>query len=276
MRDLLVSPAWLEARLGEVQVVDAAWYMPADPRNGKQDHVEGHIAGAIFFDIDAIADHTSGLPHMLPAPEDFARRAGALGLRRDTTVVVYDQDLFSAPRVWWTLRIMGFPDVRVLDGGLKAWRVEGRPLVATPDHLPPSQLEPIFDAALVRDLDAVAATLKAGDAQVIDARPAARFTGEAPEPREGLRGGHMPGALSLPFASLIEDGRLKPENELRAAFAAAGVDLDRPIVTTCGSGVSAAVLALAFATLGRDDVAVYDGSWTEWGGRADTAVVTGA
>jgi thiosulfate/3-mercaptopyruvate sulfurtransferase len=203
--------------------------------------------------------------------------AGELGLSRDRTVVCYDQDLFSAPRVWWTLRIMGFSDVRVLDGGLKRWRTEGRPLTTVQDSLPATTLEPRFDERLVRDLAAVRQTLRDRSSQVVDARPAARFLGEAPEPRIGLRGGHMPGARSVPFASLLNsDGRLKVEAELRAAFEHAGVDLGGPIVTTCGSGVSAAVLALALATLGRDDVAVYDGSWTEWGGRADTEVVTGA
>jgi thiosulfate/3-mercaptopyruvate sulfurtransferase len=277
MRDILVSPQWLEARLGEVQVVDTAWYMPADPRNGRQEHEEGHIPGAIFFDIDAVADHSTDLPHMLPTPEAFARTAGELGLRRDRTVVCYDQDLFSAPRVWWTLRTMGFPDVRVLDGGLKRWRAEGRPLATTQDSLPATTLEPMFDERLVRDLDAVRQTLQERSSQVVDARPAGRFLGDTPEPRTGLRSGHMPGARNVPFASLLDaDGRLKSEGELRTAFRDAGVDVGGPIVTTCGSGVSAAVLALALATLGREDVAVYDGSWTEWGGRTDTEVVTGA
>jgi thiosulfate/3-mercaptopyruvate sulfurtransferase len=278
--DPLVSTAWLAERLGsaEVQVVDASWFMPGESRTGADAYVAGHIPGAVFFDIDAIADHATDLPHMLPAADAFAEAAGALGLRRDLTVVVYDaQGIFSAPRVWWTLRTMGFPDVFVLDGGLVKWRAEGRPLDTALPHPVATTIEPAFDPSLVRDLEAVRDALAARGAQVIDARPGPRFRGEVPEPRAGLRGGHMPGALNVPGGGLVEaDGTLMPAQALRAAFQSAGVDLDGPIVTTCGSGVSAALLALALARLGREDVAVYDGSWTEWGGRADTAVVTGA
>jgi thiosulfate/3-mercaptopyruvate sulfurtransferase len=278
--DPLVSGAWLAERLGsaEVEVVDASWFMPGEPLTGAQSYAAGHIPGAVFFDIDAIADRSSDLPHMLPPAHAFAEAAGALGLRRDLTVVVYDaQGIFSAPRVWWTLRTMGFPEVFVLDGGLPKWRAEGRPLETDLPHPVATTIEPAFDPSLVRDLHAVRAALAAHDAQVIDARPGPRFRGEVPEPRAGLRGGHMPGALNVPWSALIEaDGTMKSEAALRAAFEGAGVDLDGPIVTTCGSGVSAALLALALARLGREDVAVYDGSWTEWGGRTDTAVVTGA
>jgi thiosulfate/3-mercaptopyruvate sulfurtransferase len=280
MSDPLVSTAWLAERLGsaEVQVVDASWFMPSEPRTGARSYAEGHIPGAVFFDIDAIADHTTDLPHMLPAADAFAQAAGALGLRRDLTVVVYDaQGIFSAPRVWWTLRTMGFPEVFVLDGGLPKWRAEGRPLETAPPHPAATTIEPAFDPSLVRDLSEVRAALDAHDAQIIDARPGPRFRGEVPEPRAGLRGGHMPGALNVPFGGLINpDGTMKPAEALRAAFEGAGADLDGPIVTTCGSGVSASVLALALARLGREDVAVYDGSWSEWGGRTDTPVVTGA
>ena len=279
MNDPLVSTAWLADRLGsdEVQVLDASWFMPGDALTGAASYAAGHIAGAVFFDIDAIADHSTDLPHMLPAPDAFADAAGALGLRRDLHIVVYDaQGIFSAPRVWWTLRVMGFPEVFVLDGGLKKWRAEGRPIDTAAPHPAPSTIEPAFDPSLVRDLESVRANLATHGAQVIDARPGPRFRAEVPEPRVGLRGGHMPGALSVPFAGLIHpDGTMKAADGLRAAFQAAGVDLDKPLVTTCGSGVSAAVLALALARLGREDVAVYDGSWTEWGGRADTPVVTG-
>jgi thiosulfate/3-mercaptopyruvate sulfurtransferase len=278
--DPLVSGAWLAERLGsaEVEVVDASWFMPGEPLTGAQSYAAGHIPGAVFFDIDAIADRSSDLPHMLPAADAFAEAAGALGLRRDLTVVVYDaQGIFSAPRVWWTLRTMGFPEVFVLDGGLPKWRAEGRPLETALPHPVATTIEPAFDPSLVRDLEAVKAALAAHDAQVIDARPGPRFRGEVPEPRAGLRGGHMPGALNVPWSALIEaDGTMKPAGALRAAFEGAGADLDGPIVTTCGSGVSAALLALALARLGREDVAVYDGSWTEWGGRTDTPVVTGA
>lgn len=276
----LVSTAWLAERLGsgEVQVVDATWFMPPDERSGLTEHARARIPGAVFFDIDGIADHASGLPHMLPSPAAFAEAAGLLGLRRAQHQVVYDaHGIFSAPRVWWTLRVMGFPEVSVLDGGLKAWRAEGRPLDDGPGLADPAPLAPAFDAGLVRDLDTVLQTLASGSAQVVDARAAARFRGEAPEPRAGLRAGHMPGALNAPWGELVaDDGTLKPPAALAQAFARAGVDLARPIVTTCGSGVSAALLALALAVLGREDVAVYDGSWTEWGGRSDTPVATGA
>jgi len=278
MNDPLVTTAWLAGCLGDpqVQVVDATWYMPNETGDGRADYAAGHVPGAVFFDIDAIADHATDLPHMLPSPDAFAEAAGALGLRREATVVVYDaRGLFSAPRVWWTLRVMGFPEVLVLDGGLKLWRAEGRPLETTAPVPPATQLAPKFDPALVRDLEAVKAHLAQRSAQLVDARAAARFRGEAPEPRAGLRSGHMPGAANVPWSALVnEDGTLKSAAELAQAFA--GVDLNAPIVTTCGSGVSAALLALGLARLGRADVAVYDGSWTEWGGRDDTAVVTDA
>ena len=280
MSDPLVSTAWLAQRLGsnEIAVVDATWFMPGEGKLGRDAYAAGHIPGAVFFDIDQIADPATDLPHMLPAPDAFAEAAGKLGLRRDLITVVYDgQGLFSAPRVWWTLRTMGFPEIFVLDGGLPKWRAEGRPQETALPHPAPTTLEPAFDPSLVRDLEAMRATLAAGDAQVIDARAGPRFRGEVPEPRAGLRAGHMPGALNLAWNGLIHpDGTMKSADDIRAAFKAAGADLDAPIVTTCGSGVSAALLALALARLGREDVAVYDGSWTEWAGRADTPIVTGA
>lgn len=277
--DPLVSTAWLAERLGtpEAQVVDATWYMPNEPTTGRASYDAGHIPGAVFFDIDAVADQATELPHMLPSPEAFAEAAGRMGLRREATIVVYDaQGLFSAPRVWWTLRVMGFPKVFVLDGGLPKWRAEGRPVESDAPSPPPSVLPSIYDPELVRDIEAVHRLLAEGDAQLVDARAGPRFRGEAPEPRAGLRSGHMPGACNVPWGALVGDhGGLKPAAELRTAFEGAGVDLEAPIVTTCGSGVSAALLALALARLGREDVAVYDGSWTEWGGRTDTPVVTG-
>lgn len=271
----LVSTAWLAERLGspDVQVVDASWFMPGEPRSAAAEHREAHIPGAVFFDIDAISDRASDLPHMLPSPEAFAKAAGALGLRREADVVVYDsQGIFSAPRVWWTLRVMGFPSVQVLDGGLKAWRADGRPLESGDVSPLATQLAPIYDADLVRGLHQVRDTTD----RVIDARPAARFRGEAPEPRAGLTSGHMPGARNLPWNTVVDaDGTLKGPEDLSAVFAAAGVDPTAPLVASCGSGVTAAVLALALARLGHDRTPIYDGSWAEWGGRSDTPVVSG-
>jgi thiosulfate/3-mercaptopyruvate sulfurtransferase len=238
--------------------------------------MSSHIPGAVFFDINAIADPDTDLPHMLPSPVAFAEAAGALGLDREATIVVYDaHGIYSAPRVWWTLRTMGYEQVFVLDGGLKAWCAAGHP-IATVDTVPDAaRVAVAFAPDLVVDIADVTDILADGSAQIVDARSAGRFRGEAPEPRASLRSGHMPGALNLPFDTVLNpDGTLRSEEELKSDFA--HVDLTRPIVTTCGSGVTASVLALALARLGRFDVAVYDGSWTEWGGRSDTAVVTGA
>ena len=278
MTDPLVSTGWLAAHLGEVQVVDATWFMPGEGRAGHAEYLTAHIPGAVFFDIDVIADQTVDLPHMLPTAQAFADAAGTLGLSRDATIVAYDSfGIRSAARVWWTLRVMGFAKVFVLDGGLKAWLAEGRATEAGQATLPPGTLSPSLDAGLVRDLAAVKNLLESKAAQLVDARGAARFRGETPEPRAGLRSGHMPGARNTPVDTLLNaDGTMKSVEELRPLFAAAKVNLAEPIVTTCGSGVTASVVALALARLGRLDVAVYDGSWTEWGGRSDTAVVTGS
>lgn len=279
MSEPVVSTHYLASRLGapDLAVVDATWFMPAEGRSDRREFEAAHIPGAVFFDIDAIADPSGGLPHMLPSPEDFAREAGALGLSPDQEVVVYDaHGLFSAPRVWWTLRVMGFPRVFVLDGGLPKWVGEGRPVAQGAAAPTPRSFTANVDGALVRDIDDVLRIVQDRSAQMVDARPAARFRGETPEPRAGLRGGHMPGACNLPFATLVdESGRLKPAEAVAAAFEAAGVDLERPIITTCGSGVSAAILALGLSRLGLDRIPIYDGSWTEWGGRDDTPVVTG-
>lgn len=278
MSDPLVQTEWLAGRLGDpdVQVVDATWFLPNDGRTGAAEYAKGHIPGAVFFDIDAVADASSGLPHMLLSGEAFAAAAGELGLRRETDIVVYDgQGIFSAPRVWWTLRVMGFPRVRVLDGGLPKWRAEGRPLEAGAPPPARTRLAARYDPGLVRDLQGVRQAL-GGACQVVDARPGPRFRGEAPEPRPGLKSGHMPGARNLPWSEVANpDGTMKSAEDLRRSFEAAGVDVSAPIVATCGSGVSAAVLALALARLGRDDVPVYDGSWAEWGARDDTPVATG-
>lgn len=275
----LVSVDWLARNLtkSDLRVVDATWYMPAENRPGLAEFEQGHIPGAVFFDIDQIADRSSDLPHMLPNPEAFAEAASRLGLSPAHRIVVYDgQGIFSAPRVWWTLRVMGFEQVAVLDGGLKAWEAAGQPLATGAPAPKPVDSSASLKPHLVRDLGDIQAALTDPTIQILDARPAPRFRGEAPEPRPGLRGGHMPGACNLPWNAVVgPDGSLRAPDELRAAFAVAGVNLERPIITTCGSGVSAAVLALALARLGVDQVPIYDGSWSEWGGRSDTPVVTG-
>jgi len=280
LMDPLVSTDWLTAHLedADIAVLDATWFMPGTPRDAAAEYAARHIAGAVFFDIDKIADRASPLPHMLADPADFAVAARRLGVNPDSTVVVYDAlGLFSAPRVWWNFRAMGHARATVLDGGLPKWLAEGRPVES-------GWREPVHGAfkahaipSLVRDLQAVRAALAAGSEQILDARPADRFIGASAEPRPGLRSGHMPGALNLPGSSLVQaDGALRPGEALRAAFETAGVDLAAPIVTTCGSGISASLLALALARLGREDVAVYDGSWSEWGGRSDTPVALGS
>lgn len=277
MTDPLVAADWLAARLDDptIRVVDATLPLVGQPGQGRDSYAAGHIPGAVFFDINAIADPATDLPHMLPDPQAFATAAGALGLGRDATIVAYDaHGLYSAPRVWWTLRVMGYARVFVLDGGLKAWSAAGLPLETSEPTPRPVAVEPAFNSSLVADLAAVTQALETRSAQVVDARSAGRFRGEAPEPRASLRSGHMPGALNLPFNDVVNpDGTLKPAADLRNTFV--HVDVNRPIITTCGSGVTAAVLALALARLGRMDVAVYDGSWTEWGGRSDTAIVSG-
>jgi thiosulfate/3-mercaptopyruvate sulfurtransferase len=280
MTNPLVSVDWLAAHLddADVKVVEATWFMPGDPRLGRTEYETAHIPGAVFFDIEDVKDKASSLPHMLPSPAETAQAVGALGLSRNDHIVVYDsQGIFSAPRVWWHLRTAGFDKVSVLDGGLKLWRVAGLPVEAGASSATATTVEPTFVPARVADVETVRGHLQAGDVQVVDARAADRFRGDVPEIRPGLSAGHMPGALNRPWQDLIgPDGAMLPADRLRAAFAEVGVDLDKPILTTCGSGVSAAILALALAVLGRDEVPVYDGSWTEWGGRADLPVATGA
>jgi thiosulfate/3-mercaptopyruvate sulfurtransferase len=277
--DPMISTSELAAKLGapDLVVIDASWFMPGTPRDPDQEYAEGHIPGAVRFDIDEVADQASGLPHMAASPAEFATAARRHGVEPNSLVVIYDSTgLFSAPRVWWNFRLMGHERVFVLDGGLPRWIAEDRPVEIgwrEPQH---GEFRAEPKAALVADWRAVKAASDSGSAQIVDARAAERFAGAAPEPRAGLRSGHIPGARNVPWQAVIaEDGALKHIDELQAAFEAAGVDLTRPIITSCGSGVSASILALGLARLGRDDVAVYDGSWTEWGGREDLPIATG-
>ena len=275
--DSLVDGAWIEPRLEApgVRVLDASWYLPDAGRNPQAEFAAAHVPGAQRFDIDRIADRLTPLPHMLPGADAFAAAVGAMGIGNDDRVVVYDgAGLMSAARAWWMFRVFGHAAVAVLDGGLPKWRAEGR-MIETAVRAPaPRRFVASFDKARVRDLRAMRANLETAAEQVIDARGPGRFAGAEPEPRAGLRGGHIPGSRNLPYPALLdpEEGTVLPKARLRAAFAGAGVDLGAPVVTTCGSGVTAAIVALALEVLGHDAVALYDGSWAEWGGRDDTPV----
>jgi thiosulfate/3-mercaptopyruvate sulfurtransferase len=273
------TTAELAAELGDANlgVIDASWHLPNTGRIGAAEFRHSHIPGAVFFDIDAIADVKTGLPHMLPDSETLAKEMSALGLGDGMRFVVYDAlGLFAAARVWWTLRAYGVAEVRILEGGLTQWIKEGRPVEAGEARVRrPRPFTARLDASFVASLDDVREALASGSAQVVDARPPDRLRGEAPEPRPGLKSGHMPGSLNLPFVEIVEHGRLKPPEALKAAFAAHGVDLGKPIITTCGSGVTAAILALAVEEAGGRMEGLYDGSWAEWGGRDDCRVATG-
>jgi len=266
----------LEALLEQdaVRVVDSSWALDGTDMHAL--YVQEHIPGAAFFDIDAVSDKSSGLPHMVPSPELFAAAVGTMGITAGDTVVVYDrQGLFSAARVWWTFRLMGHRDVRVLRGGLPAWRKAGFSVTDTVTVVTPVVYTPVLQAGKIIDLNGLCEVLGT-ETVVLDARPSARFAGAAPEPRSGLRNGHMPGSRSLPFGELVRDGALKPAEDLRAILDAKGADGSAPIVTTCGSGVTAAIISLALAELGRES-RLYDGSWAQWGQEGlDTVVVTGA
>lgn len=273
----LVETDWLADRLGDpaIRIVDATWYLPTVDRKGIQDYEEGHLPGAVFWDIDAIADPGTHLPHMMPDQATFEGHMKALGIGSDHHVIVYDNiKMMTAPRVWWTLRAFGHGRVSLLNGGLNKWRAENLPLSTDPDDIPDVTFSANFNAAMVRSVEQVWANVASEDEQVLDARGAGRFNGTDPEPRPECRSGHIPKSLNLPFNELIdpETGTIRPPKELAARINASGIDSSSPVVTTCGSGITACVLALGLHLTGRHDVAVYDGSWTEWGSREDTPV----
>jgi thiosulfate/3-mercaptopyruvate sulfurtransferase len=272
----LVTTGWLATHLGDpdLRVLDGSWHMPQLKRDPRAEFEAAHIPGAAFFDIDAIADRSTSLPHMLPTAEEFGAAVGALGVGNGDRVVVYDsRGVVSAARVWWTFRVFGHTAVAVLDGGLPKWRAEGRPVDSRPVKSPARRFTATFDPSLVRSVDQMLQNLGSRSEQVLDARSRGRFEGTEPEPRPGLRGGHIPGSLNLPYERLYRpDGTLRPPDELRAELEQSGATMARPVTTTCGSGITAAVLAFALHLVGARNVAVYDGSWTEWAGRADTPV----
>ncbi|MBU2532756.1 MAG: 3-mercaptopyruvate sulfurtransferase [Alphaproteobacteria bacterium] len=276
----IVETDWLAEHLDapDLILLDGSTHLPTSGRNAEAEYNNEHIPGALFFDINAVADQSNPLPHMLPPPVQFSSMMKKMGIGDGMRVIVYDSEgLYSAGRVWWMFRTMGHEDVAVLDGGLRQWKAENRPTTNEP---PPKRTErhftARFNAALVRDLDDVKGIVASGSEQIIDARAAARFRGEVAEPRKGLRSGHMPGAINIPFPTLLnDDGTLKSAEELKEVFASAGVNLQKPVTASCGSGVTAGVIALALALIGHPDTAVYDGSWSEWGHEdAGTTVVT--
>ena len=276
----LADTAWLASHLHapDLVVLDGSMHLPGSGRNAQSEYLAAHIPGALFFDIDEIADRSSPLPHMLPPAAMFSSRMKRMGIGDGMHIIVYDSEgLYSAARVWWMFRAMGHREVRVLNGGFKKWKAEGRPLEDGPARpRSPRHFTAMRNAELIRDTADVRRLIDSRSAQIVDARDAARFAGRAPEPRPGLRSGHIPGSINVPFASLVNaDGTMRPADELAAIFAAAGVDPAVRVVASCGSGVTAGIIALALAVLGRSDAAVYDGSWSEWGGDHRLPIETG-
>jgi thiosulfate/3-mercaptopyruvate sulfurtransferase len=274
----IVSSDWLAKELGkpDLRVVDASFYLPAQNRNADAEYAAGHVPGAVRFDHDKVADHSTDLPHMVPAPELFAEALGAMGISEADRIVIYDgPGLFSAPRAWWLFRIMGARDVYILDGGLDGWRAEGRPLQTDVPSPTKKTFKPTFQPEKVVDLEQMKSIAATGSKQIADARSPGRFAASEPEPRQGLRSGHMPGARNLPAGAFSAQGRLLSLPELRRTMEHAGIDLSKPVATSCGSGITAAIITLALESLGHEDNVLYDGSWTEWGGRTDTPIVTG-
>lgn len=272
----MISADDLEAALGspDLRIVDASWYLPAQQRDGRAEYAAARIPGAVYFDIDEIADKSTGLPHMLPSPDVFAKAAGAMGISQDDDIVCHDGlGVFSCARAWWTFRVMGAKRVRILAGGFDRWKAAGRPVeTGAPARPEPAAFEPAFDAGRVAPIEVIRQAIDDGRTQILDARPFRRFCGIDPEPRAGLRGGHMPGAQSLPWDTLVRDGALKPLEELREILRPLAVSPARPVVTTCGSGVTAAIISLALETVGHPRHALYDGSWSEWGQAQDAPV----
>jgi len=271
-----ISPDELQAKLGSphLRIVDGAWYLPAQNRNAQAEYEAARIPGAVRFDIDAVSDKTSGLPHMLPSPQDFAAAAGALGISRDDEIVVYDgPGVFSSARVWWTFRVMGASNVRVLEGGFDRWKAAGRPVeTGASPPVAPAVFKPDFNPALVSHIDTIRDNVHSARAQMLDARPQGRFTGAVPEPRPGLRSGHVPGSRSLPADTLVSEGKLKDVSTLKKLFEGVSLDFRKPVITSCGSGVTAAIITLALETVGHKDHSLYDGSWAEWGQAEDAPV----